>query len=93
MSVTRRTMMVLLFLLIISPFFGVIGANLVGYREPLELALEQLGIEESEPIWAGFFPDYTVPGLNDVVGYIISGVIGLGIFLLPAYFMIRAKRK
>jgi hypothetical protein len=52
-----------------------------------------LGVEESEPIWAGFFPDYTVPGINDVVGYIISGMIGLGIFLLPAYFMIRAKRK
>ncbi|RLG52075.1 MAG: cobalamin biosynthesis protein, partial [Thermoproteota archaeon] len=39
----------------------------------------------------GLLPDYTVPGLNDVVGYIISGLVGVAILLIP-YAMVRRRK-
>jgi hypothetical protein len=80
----RKSYIAIIILVLISPLFGVIGANIVGYREPLDLAAEIIGIEESEPLWRGIFPDYTVPGLPDELGYIIAGFVGVSILLLPA---------
>lgn len=80
----RNSYLAIIFLVLISPIFGVIGANLVGYREPLDLAAELIGMEESEPVWSGVFPDYTVPGLPDEVAYVIAGLVGVGVLLLPS---------
>ena len=82
----RRALLLIGVLLIISPLFGVIGAELVGYHEPLDVAAEKLGLEEAEPVWSGLLPDYTVPGLPEdwaglSVGYIISGIVGIAIIL------------
>ncbi len=80
----RRSYLAIIILLLISPLFGVIGANIVGYKEPLDVAAELVGIEESEPIWSGIFPDYTITGLPDEIAYIIAGFVGVGVLLLPS---------
>lgn len=80
----RRSYLAIIILVLISPLFGVIGASIVGYKEPLDVAAEMIGLEESEPIWSGIFPDYTVPGLPDEIGYIVSGLVGAGLLLIPA---------
>lgn len=80
MKFPRKPILVTIALIIISPIFGVILADLVGYHEPLDIAAEKLGLQDiSENVnWTPFF-DYTVPGLNPVVGYIISGFIGIAV--------------
>ncbi len=86
----RRSYLLILILVLVSPIFGVIGAEIVGYHEPLDVAAELIGLGESEPIWTGVFPDYTVPGIPDVIGYVISGLVGVGVLLLPA--LLRGRR-
>ncbi len=86
----RRSYLLILILVLVSPIFGVIGAEMVGYHEPLDVAAELIGLGESEPIWTGIFPDYTVPGVPDVIGYVISGFVGVGVLLLPA--LLRGRR-
>ena len=61
---SRRALITIIVLVLISPLFGVIGAELVGYHEPLDVAAEALGLEEKELYWSPF-PDYTVPGLPE----------------------------
>ena len=80
--ISRKVLILTFILVIISPVFGVILADMVGYHEPLDLAAESLGLEDvSEEInWTPFF-DYTVPGLPDVIGYIIAGFIGVFVVL------------
>ncbi|MCD6245257.1 MAG: cobalamin biosynthesis protein [Candidatus Korarchaeota archaeon] len=81
---SRKALILILVLVLVSPLFGVIGSEIVGYHEPLDVAAELIGLSESEPVWQGVLPDYTVPGLPDVIGYIIAGFVGVGILLLPA---------
>ena len=79
----RRSLMFVLGLVVLSPLFGVILADKVGYHEPLDIAAEKLGLNENEHIsLPSLFPDYTVPGLDPVTGYIVSGFIGVGIILV-----------
>jgi len=94
----RRTLIIVGILLIISPLFGVVGAELVGYHEPLDVAAEKLGLEEAEPVWSGLLPDYTVPGLPEdwaglSVGYIISGIVGVVIILIIGLALRELLRK
>jgi len=94
----RRAFLAIVVLLVLSPLFGVIGAELVGYHEPLDVAAEELGLEEAEPLWSGFFPDYTVPGLPEdmasmSVGYVISGLVGIIIILAVGFIMVRLVQK
>ena len=89
--ISRRVLLTIVVLVIVSPLFGVIGAELVGYHEPLEVAAEKIGLEESEPVWSGILPDYTVPGLPDTIGYILAGFVGVGVLLIPA--LLRGRQK
>ncbi|ALL01528.1 hypothetical protein Pyrde_1485 [Pyrodictium delaneyi] len=68
-------------LLIISPVFGVVLAEKVGYHEPLDVAAEKLGLEEHPVAEWTPFSDYTVPGLPDTIGYIVAGAIGVTVIL------------
>ncbi len=86
MVLTRAVALIVL-LVLISPLFF-IGAEAVGYTEPLEIAAEKLGLKE-ESLWSGILPDYTFPGLPDVIGYVVAGLIGVAVLLLPA--MVRGK--
>ena len=86
MKLPSKPMLITIILVIISPIFGVILADIVGYHEPLDVAAEKLGLQDiSENInWTPFF-DYTVPGLNPIVGYIISGLIGIAVIISIGY--------
>ncbi len=86
--------LVIIILIAVSPLFGVIGAEIVGYHEPLDVAVDTAsqisGVEVKEvSYWSGILPDYTVPGVNNVTGYIVSGFIGVLILLVP--FILRRK--
>ncbi len=88
--ISKRLLLSIFVIVLVSPLFGVIGAELVGYHEPLDVAAEKIGLGESEPVWEGIFPDYTVPGLPDIIGYMIAGLIGVSLLLAPAF--LRKKR-
>ena len=76
----RKAWYAIAFMIIISPLFGIILADMVGYHEPLDVAAEMLHLKDvSDKInWTPFY-DYTVPGLPDTIGYIISGIIGVAV--------------
>jgi len=78
----KKTLLITLVLVFVSPIFGVILADMVGYHEPLDVAAEVLNLPDlTENInWTPFL-DYTVPGLPTEIGYIIAGFIGVGIIL------------
>lgn len=78
----KKALIVTFALLLISPAFGVILADMVGYHEPLDVAAEALGLPDlTEALnWTPFL-DYTVPGLPAEVGYVVAGLIGVGIIL------------
>lgn len=86
--VGKKAVFVITTLILVSPIFGVILADMVGYHEPLDVAAEILGLNDiTEDInWTPFL-DYTVPGLPDVLGYIISGFIGVGVILALGYVL------
>ncbi len=92
----KKALITIIVLVLVSPLFGVILADMVGYHEPLDVAAEELGLKDiSEEIdWTPFY-DYTVPGLPDTIGYIIAGFIGVGIILGIGYILLRiaGKRK
>ena len=82
MKPSRYTLLVVT-TVIISPLFGVILAESLGYREPLDVAAEALGLKDlSDEIRWTPFVDYSVPGLPEPIGYIVSGLLGVVVILL-----------
>jgi cobalt/nickel transport protein len=90
----RGALLLTLALVVVSPVFGVYLAGLVGYHEPLDLAAEALGLRETteEVNWTPFL-EYTVPGLPDWLGYIVSGFIGVGVVLALGLLLLRLLRR
>ena len=88
--VSSKALLVTFLLVIISPIFGVVLAELVGFHEPLDLAAEELGLEDlTEQVnWTPLL-DYTVPGLPDTMGYVVAGFIGVGVILAIGYIVSR----
>lgn len=88
----KKGLLLALILVLISPIFGIYLSDLVGYREPLDLAAEMLGLQDyTERInWTPFL-DYTVPGLPDWAGYVISGLIGIMIIFGLGMLVIKVK--
>lgn len=43
------------------------------------------GLERFAEFWRAPLPDYTIPGLGDVPGYILSAVIGMGLVVLATW--------
>jgi len=68
--------------LIISPIFSIYLADVLGYREPLDLILEALGYKGEEFLINAPFMNYSVPYLPQALGYIASGGIGLLILFM-----------
>lgn len=89
----KKAFILILFLIVISPIFGVILANLLGYHEPLDVAAELLGLNETteEINWTPLV-DYSVPGLPPEVGYIVSGLLGALVVLLLGYIIIKLRK-
>lgn len=79
---SRKALLAILILILISPIFGVILADMVGYHEPLDIAAEVLNLAElTETInWTPLL-DYAVPGMPAELGYVIAGLLGIAIIL------------
>ncbi|MHC1627282.1 MAG: PDGLE domain-containing protein [Candidatus Nezhaarchaeales archaeon] len=90
----KKAWITIIVLLIISPIFGVILADMVGYHEPLDVAAESIGLTDvSEQInWTPLF-DYSVPGLPAEIGYIVAGAIGIAIIAVIGYGMLKIAEK
>lgn len=88
-----KALLVVIILTIISPVFGVILADAVGYHEPLDIAAEALGLKEEDIEWGSPLPDYSVPGLDPVTGYIISGIVGAAVVFGIAYLLSKVSKK
>ncbi len=87
----RRAALIILVLLLVSPLFGVVLADMVGYHEPLDIAAEKLGLRDKtdEVNWTPF-EDYSVPGLPPIPGYIASGLLGVAVILAVGAVLRRA---
>ncbi|MDW8169604.1 MAG: cobalamin biosynthesis protein [Desulfurococcaceae archaeon] len=83
-----RWPIVVVVLILISPLFGIYLADLVKYHEPLDIAIEMLGLEEWEDKWP--LKDYSIPGLDPYLGYIASGFIGAGAIALTIFILDKA---
>lgn len=85
----RRAIMAIVLLVLVSPLFGIVLAERLGYTEPLEVAAEKLGLHE-HPVWEWSpLADYTFPGLPDTLGYIVSGLIGVALIILVGLALAR----
>ena len=82
MGLDKRYIILLIILILISPVFGIYLSDLVGYHEPLDLAAEHIGLPDlSEDLnWTPLY-DYGFPALHPMLGYIVSGFIGVAIIL------------
>lgn len=78
----KNALILAVILILISPIFGVILADMVGFHEPLDVAAEELHLPDwTENFnWTPFL-DYTIPGLSVEMGYIIAGFFGFAIIL------------
>ena len=77
-----KTLIFLVIIILVSPIFGVILADLAGFHEPIDIAAEKIKLHDlsKDMNWTPFF-DYTIPGLSPEMGYIISGLLGIAIIL------------
>jgi len=91
--ISKKATLIIAALIVISPIFGVILADLVGYHEPLDVAAEMLGLTDitEQMNWTPFL-DYTVPGLPATIGYIVSGIIGVSIIFLIGLLLSKFAR-
>ncbi len=80
--IPRKALMVGVILILISPLFGVILADMVGFHEPLDIAAEELNLPDwTEDLnWTPFL-DYMIPNLSAEIGYIIAGFLGFALIL------------
>lgn len=90
----KRAWITILFLLLVSPVFGVVLADVVGYHEPLDLAAELLGKRDltEELNWTPFL-DYTIPWLPAEIGYVVSGAIGVAVILFIGFAVKRFSER
>ena len=77
-----NTLIFLTIIVLVSPIFGIILADMLGFHEPLDIAAEKIKLQDfsEEMNWTPFI-DYTIPGLSPEIGYIISGLLGITIIL------------
>jgi cobalt/nickel transport protein len=89
----KNALIVAVILIFISPIFGVILADIVGFREPLDVAAEELNLPDwtEDFNWTPFL-DYTIPGLSAEIGYIIAGFIGFAIILGTGLILTRLSK-
>jgi cobalt/nickel transport protein len=56
------------------------------YPDGLEKVAETLNVEETEPLWKGFMPDYTMPTIeHQYLSTLAAGFCGLIIVSAAAY--------
>ncbi|MEM2447158.1 MAG: PDGLE domain-containing protein [Candidatus Bathyarchaeia archaeon] len=56
------------------------------YPDGLETVAETLGVEESEPLWRGLMPDYTLPTIeNPYLSTLLAGLFGTFLVLALSF--------
>jgi len=85
----RRGLLAVAAMIVASPAFTW-AAGQVGYAEPLENAAEHTGAVAHEVTYsAGLLPDYTVPGIDPLLGTLVSAAVGTALTLLVVTAMAR----
>ena len=75
-TIIKRNQKTLFIGLVVALMFVLVGVSVFSYSmETLDKQAEQLGVEE-KPIYNAPFADYNIPGLDNVWGALIIGVIG-----------------
>jgi len=84
----KKALVLILILIFISPIFGVLLADMVGYHEPLDVAAEALNLPDLTELinWTPLL-DYTIPGLPAEVGYIVTGLVGVLVILSIGFLL------
>lgn len=89
---TKRYLILLLALVLMSPIFGVWLDDIDGYAEPLDHLGDALGLKDITDEWNWTpFKDYTVPGLPNWAGYMTAGLIGIAVFVALTLFLERRR--
>jgi len=64
------------------------------YPDGLETVAEALGVEESESLWGGLMPDYTLPAVeNPYVSTLLAGLFGTFLVLVLSFALGKAMSK
>lgn len=84
----NKILIFIIIMLLLSPIFGIVLAEMLGYQEPIDLAARRLGLRDITELvnWTPLI-GYTFPGLPDWLGYVISGFIGVIIILSLGYIL------
>lgn len=85
--IQRKQLLLLSILIVVSPVFGVWLAEALNYAEPLDHVAEALNLTEWEGLSWTPLKEYSIPGLPDWLGYIISGFIGLAAIVALGYVL------
>ena len=73
----KRNQKTVLIGLVVALIFVLVGVFIFSYSmETLDKQAEQLGAEEKPVVYNPPFADYTIPGMNNVWGALIIGIIG-----------------
>lgn len=90
--ISKKLILVLVMLIIVSPIFGVILPEMLQSEEFIEslaeIAEPVLQIHYNAPL-----KDYTIPGFPEWVGYMVSSAIGLVIIVLVYYTIAKIMEK
>lgn len=77
----RKALAVIAVLIVLAPVFG-LAAGAIDYAEPIDNAAEETGATEHEStLNSGLFPEYSVPGLGEGLGTVLSAIVGTGLTL------------
>jgi ABC-type phosphate transport system permease subunit len=72
----KRNQKTLLIGLVVALIFVLVGVFIFSYSmETLDKQAEQLGVEE-KPVYNPPFADYNIPGLDNVWGALVIGIVG-----------------
>ncbi|MBS7607794.1 MAG: PDGLE domain-containing protein [Candidatus Bathyarchaeia archaeon] len=64
------------------------------YPDGLETVAETLGVGESEPLWRGLMPDYTLPTIeNPYLSTLLAGLFGTFLVLALSFALGKALSK
>lgn len=75
-TIIKRNQKTLFIGLVVALVFVLVGVFVLSYSmETLDKQAEQLGAEE-KPIYNPPFADYTIPGLDNVWGALLIGIVG-----------------
>jgi ABC-type antimicrobial peptide transport system permease subunit len=79
--------------LAICMIFVLLGVFVFSYAmETLDVKAEELGAEE-EPIYEAPLPDYTIPGLENEAGAILSGVLSTLLLFVAGFAVAKLLSK